>query len=113
MVPNPVIGVVTLAIVHPFGPWPAVHSVGGMVVEGVVGGSQICQNTVAVEAPVTFAANCAGWFTMIVSGESPGPEIVIPTAVALPPQPVTDNIVRSISAPSPHPLMCLPPAISA
>src|SRR5271170_6372288 len=84
-----------------------------MVVEGVGGASQICQNIVVVEAPVTLATNCAGWFTMIVSGDNPGPEIVIPTAVELPPQPATNNIVRSISAPSPHPLMCFPPAIFA
>jgi hypothetical protein len=113
MVPNPVIGAATLAIVHPFGPCPAVHSVGGMVVEGVAGGSQICQNTVEVEAPVTLAANCAGWFTMIVSGDCPGPEIVIPTAVELPPQLAPSNIARSITAPSPQTLMCFPPAISA
>jgi hypothetical protein len=59
IVPKPVIGLVTVGIVHPTGPWAAVHIVGGIVVEGVAGASQICQNTVVLETPVTLAANGA------------------------------------------------------
>src|ERR1035437_4553842 len=63
MVPKPLIGLETGGIVHPVSPCPAIHSVGGIVVEGVAGGSHICQNTAELDAPVTLEANCAVRFT--------------------------------------------------
>jgi len=111
IVPNPAIGFITLGMLHPAGPCPAVHIVGGIVVEGTPGGSQICQKTVAVETPVTVAVNWAGLFTMIASGGSPGPVMVMPTLVEFPPHPAT-HAARSKTAANPHALMCMPPTIS-
>jgi len=111
MVPNPVSGLDTVGIVHPVaGPWPAVQFVGGTVVEVLVE-LQICQNTVLVEAPATFAANCTELFTITVMGEAEGPTTVTPTGVEFPPQLAT-RMTRSITAPNPNHLICVPPTTS-
>ena len=110
MVPNPVSGLDTVGIVQPAGPWPAVQSVGGIVVE-LLGVLQICQNTVLVEAPETLAPNCTELFTITAIGCKEGPTTVTPTGVEFPPQ-AANRMVRSISAPNPHDLMCVPPTDS-
>jgi hypothetical protein len=108
MVPNPVSGVMTVGIVHPIGPWPTEQSVGGTVCDVVESGLHICQKTVEVEAPAAVAVNCTEVPTMTVSGDTPGPLMVIPTVVLFPPQPAA-NIARSMAAPNPHTFMrCIP-----